>query len=74
VGKYKKYGNILPTEFAKAPFVIRAFYATFLRMSVEALIARRTVSIFRKPPTFWHASQIVFVKKFTSIAFLAQAT
>jgi len=43
-------------------------------MGVEAFIASRTVAILCKPVAFWHAPQVVFVKKFACITLLAEAT
>lgn len=62
------------TKLAEASFVVGTFDATFFGMSIKALIPCRTVSVFCEPPTLRHTPQIVLVKKFTSVALLAQTT
>jgi len=43
-------------------------------MSVETFVTGRTITILRKPVAFWHAPQVVFVKKFTCITLFAETT
>ena len=62
------------TKLTKSPFVIGTFDATFFWVSIKAFVASRAVSIFCEPPTLRHTPQIVLVKKFAGIAFLAQTT
>jgi len=43
-------------------------------MSVETFVTGRTVTILCKPVAFWHASQVVLVKKFACVTLFAETT
>ena len=62
------------TKLAKSAFIVGAFDPPLLWVSVQALVTSRAVSIFREPPTFWHAPEVVLVEKLTSIPFLTKAS
>jgi hypothetical protein len=64
----------LVTESAETPVVIRTFNSALFRMRIQALVPCGTVAIFSEPPTFRHTPQVVFVEKFASISFFAQAS
>ena len=66
--------NSTHTELAKSAFVVGAFDLPLLWVSVQALVTSRAVPIFREPPTFWHAPEVVLVEKLTGIPFLTKTS
>jgi hypothetical protein len=66
--------NGIHTKVAKSAIVVGAFDLPLLRVSVQALVTSRAVSVFGEPPTLWHAPEVVLVEKLTSIPFLTKAS
>ena len=60
------------TKFTEAPLVIGALHSALLWVGVQAFIPRRAIAVLCIPPTFGHAPEIVFMKKFACIPLLAQ--
>jgi len=62
------------TELAKSPLIIRALNLPLFWVGVQALVTSRAISILGEPPALRHASEVVLVKKLTSVPFLAKAS
>lgn len=62
------------TKLTKSALIVGAFDPPLLWVGIQTLVASRAISILGKPPTLWHAPEVVLVEKLTSVPFLTEAS
>jgi hypothetical protein len=62
------------TELTKSALIVGAFDPPLFWVGIQTLVASRAISILGKPPTLWHAPEVVLVEKLTSVPFLTEAS